>query len=413
MTVDVSSTSHQTRALKKEASPQEVNLDPLEEQRQEEIVNDETLPIDPVLHDAAAVRNEESTTISSSLSDPRDRIQVLDLHTENPLISYNNRIYSCTWGSTLGTDIFLASPASTSAISKGTGITPLMSLPGVSVLGTSCINVTARPVTITPKADNPHPQQPHHAPTSGAQEHPVPATTPNTNPSPIEHPPSPKPNPFKIPLLDSAPNSRRKQASFLESLMKIKAAKNESDRVTVHATKAYQGYGWRKQQRLAELAEALDNTGNGNDSSNMDDTLDASAGATEPLYSFIADQTVNRSPAKRARTSGRGRGSPGTRRVGRPRGSRARGRVRTGDLFRDHAPGTGDGADANVGGADRTPARWADAEPRVVEAAAGENGGRVDDGDIGADFGASGDGGEAEGQRTAGQEGDVVMGEAE
>lgn len=39
-------------------------------------------------------------------SDPQDRIQILDLHGSNPLINYQNQLYSCRWATSIGTDLF-------------------------------------------------------------------------------------------------------------------------------------------------------------------------------------------------------------------------------------------------------------------------------------------------------------------
>ncbi|KAL8830584.1 MAG: hypothetical protein Q9170_005675, partial [Blastenia crenularia] len=258
VTVDVSSFLPQTRAPKKNVRPkvsQGADTANPSEQQQHGNQDEETLPIDPALDSVTPIPDESNT---SAPADSEDRIQILDLHTPNPLISYNNRIYSCTWGSTLGTDIFLTSPTSPPATSSGETLTPLLSLPKVSVLGTSCVKLTGRPVTISPKTDNPQP-----TPTSAQT--PIPPTNNDTSAQPPQLPtpsspplPSQPTKPYKIPLSATAPSSTRKQASFLESLMAIKTAKGESDQVTIHATKSYSGHGWRAQRRLREVAEAMD-----------------------------------------------------------------------------------------------------------------------------------------------------------
>ncbi|KAL8645393.1 MAG: hypothetical protein Q9210_006724 [Variospora velana] len=247
---------------------------------------------------------------------PHNRIQILDLHTQNPLLSYRNRIYTCAWSSTLGTDIFLTRPST----SLPPSITPLLSLPNVSIIGTSCINLTARAATVVPKADKAPPQQP-------------PPTTSTNRSNSIS-----APEPIKIPLADSAPNSRHKQAAFLESLMALKAAKGERDQVTVHAVKSSQGTGWRARKRLEqELLENLaPDGGNHGDAS--------TGGATE------------REP-KRAR---RGIASGG-RRLGRPRGSRARG-SRAGDMERELIFAANEEVGDDGKGADKTPVKWEDVE---------------------------------------------------
>ncbi|KAL8895567.1 MAG: hypothetical protein Q9207_008119, partial [Kuettlingeria erythrocarpa] len=128
-------TETETPALKKAApQPQEAvpnppeNLQQTENQQQNGNIHEETSPIDPGLQDLPAPPNGHYVPPAAPRNppDPQRRIQILDLHTYNPLISYNNRIYTCIWGSTLGTDLFLASPSSLSTITtKQTTITPL------------------------------------------------------------------------------------------------------------------------------------------------------------------------------------------------------------------------------------------------------------------------------------------------
>lgn len=41
---------------------------------------------------------------------PQDRIQIMDLHSENPVVSYRNQIFTCSWYDLLGTDLVFAFP---------------------------------------------------------------------------------------------------------------------------------------------------------------------------------------------------------------------------------------------------------------------------------------------------------------
>ncbi|KAI4091957.1 MAG: hypothetical protein LQ344_003775 [Seirophora lacunosa] len=335
ITIDISSHSHQTRAPTKPAAPSKAAspVPTQHGQRQEEEGNTsadpaETPAVDPALQTAASV-SDKSTT-APTMDPPRNRIQILDLHTQNPLLSYQNRIYTCAWSSTLGTDIFLTRPTSDLPPS----ITPLLSLPSVSVIGTSCINLTARPATVVPKADNPPP------PPSSPPLPPNNPSHPASTPAPIQ----------KIPLADSAPTSRRTQATFLESLMALKAAKGERDRVTVHAIKSHQGVGWRVRKRVLDMLE-LEGQGDGDG----EDSSRAAAAAGHDGGSIGEGRGGDgaASPAKRARKGaaggdggrgGSGGGGGSGRRIGRPRGSRAR--QAEGALF--------------SAAADTTPARWED-----------------------------------------------------
>ena len=44
------------------------------------------------------------------LPDPEKSLQILDLHTENPLISFRNTMYSCHWMEISGTEMFFTPP---------------------------------------------------------------------------------------------------------------------------------------------------------------------------------------------------------------------------------------------------------------------------------------------------------------
>ncbi|KAL8727276.1 MAG: hypothetical protein Q9166_006157 [cf. Caloplaca sp. 2 TL-2023] len=390
VTVDVSSAAQQIRATKKHGPPLHVSSQPQGYSGQDS--SGATLPIDPALQSL-------NTTKQPTFVDPQDRIQVLDLHTKNPLISYNGKIYSCTWGSTIGTDVFLAS--STSLANDNETITPILSFPNVSIIGTSCINLMAKPTTITPRNDAPQPQP---APTGSLTNPSKPIALIEDNsplppvPTSPQHFPTrdthPYQRPFKIPLSPTAANDRRAQTSFLESLINIKAAKGETDQVTVHSTKSNQGTGWRVQRRLAEEAAELD--GDGDEDEDEDEDVEAmnlnypdpqkmQLGVTPQLAATTETQTspVTPSPTKRGRYGPRGpygpRGST-PRRIGRPRGGRTRKGQGAGGLFRDYVPSVGDpmGADIRAGGGDSTPSRWEDVERTTVGPVEGEDRGRDD-----------------------------------
>ncbi|KAL8866626.1 MAG: hypothetical protein Q9174_006189, partial [Haloplaca sp. 1 TL-2023] len=226
VTIDCSSTSHHTREYKKPKPPAKPPSPPADRDGQNEngdqdepndtALEDEAVPLDPSLLDKDSPQaDEEDDMETQEPASPLDRIQILDLHTANPIISYKSQIYSCTWASTIGTDLFFAPTPSLPPDLT----TPLQSNDDVAILPTSCIKLTARPATVIPRTDA----------SSSSQAKDAKATT--------------------IRVEGSAPIQKRKQASFLESLMAIKKAKGEKDEVTVNAIKANQGTGWRVRQR--------------------------------------------------------------------------------------------------------------------------------------------------------------------
>lgn len=403
MTVDVSSASQQGRVPKRTDPlfPTGSNLQSHDGQAEPST----RIPIDPALQDTSPANQ----ALSGKPQDqsPQDRIQILDLHTRNPLISYHDRIYSCNWASTIGTDIFLASPESLSAVpGDGKNVTPICNLPNVSIIGTSCINLTARPITITTRNDASQPQLTPTNPTTNMPtvltpldpDPPQPSSPTNPAHSPLA-PPSPSQNqPTRIPVSYTADSTTRAQASFLQSLMAIKAAKGETDQVTVHATKQNHGTGWRVQRRLAEeeAAELDSHSSNGEDEETMDlaypDLPSMRSAETPAIVGAVEhredlQQATRPSPKKRGR-GGRPRGSRGRGRVGRPPKTTYRRKgVKAGGLFRDYVPDAGDtvGADIRGVGVDSTPSRWEDVEGQVRRVDEGNAVGRMVEGEGGGD----------------------------
>ena len=174
-----------------------------------------------------------------SFSEHNDRIQILDLHTQNPLISYQNQMYSCEWNSTLGTDILLTAPA------PDFPHPVLREKPNVSVLATSSIKLMGRPAQIASR----------HAAEEGSQ---TSTPAPDTSTASANTAKPEKPPPIKIPLGPTPSRARQNQAKFLERLIAIKAKKGEKDSVTVYTQKVNQGSGWRSQRKASEGLEDRD-----------------------------------------------------------------------------------------------------------------------------------------------------------
>ncbi|KAL8822671.1 MAG: hypothetical protein Q9191_006595 [Dirinaria sp. TL-2023a] len=69
---------------------------------------DETeAPVVPLEHDGLQLE-----AASPAQGESPAKVQILELHSENPLISYQGRVYSCTWSKPLGTDVLLKVPSS-------------------------------------------------------------------------------------------------------------------------------------------------------------------------------------------------------------------------------------------------------------------------------------------------------------
>lgn len=266
-------------------------------------------------YNEAAASPAQSPTL-----DPSEDVQILDFHTSNPLISYQGRIYSCEWSTTLGTDLLLTySPSSESPI-----------------LAATRIKLSGRPVRMIRHhgASKPNLQPPDEAvQTQQANVEPIP---PQIN-SPI-HPPDKnhavqRPV-LEIPLDRHASVARQNQAHFLERLSAIKAARGEQDEVTVYAKKRFTGTGWRSRQKVQKDAddESEDDEtmaiGEGDDDDDQDgdgEGEDQSGGAATGFRRFQAPTP----PSRAARQKN-------------PR-SRGRGRRERAGLFRDYRPNAGKG----------------------------------------------------------------------
>ncbi|KAI9787501.1 MAG: hypothetical protein M1839_000031 [Geoglossum umbratile] len=160
------------------------------------------------------------------------RIQILDFHSPDPLVSFQNRIYHCEWASSISSSLYFTAhnPSDVS--------TPTMrSTPQYNLIGISSARITSTAAHLAPKnTSRPtiddlfvgEDRQPHgniaSAPTA------IDTLTP-------------------IQLNPSVDASRKAQASFLERLSAIKRAAGEQDEVTVIAKKVLHGTGWRYQRR--------------------------------------------------------------------------------------------------------------------------------------------------------------------
>lgn len=91
--------------------------------------------------DASTVDNingQEPTTLGEA--------QIIGLHTENPLVMYNDQLLSLQWASTIGTDMFFAKPDADANSEK-----PLRSLPNVDLLAMSSAKLVARVGRLRPR----------------------------------------------------------------------------------------------------------------------------------------------------------------------------------------------------------------------------------------------------------------------
>ncbi|KAF2195302.1 hypothetical protein K469DRAFT_681634 [Zopfia rhizophila CBS 207.26] len=94
--------------------------------------------------------NPNNAYSSSSNGHPDDQgpaageLQIIGLHTPNPLVMYDGQLLSCKWASTIGTDLFFVKPNADSAHKL------LRSLPSIDLLAMSSTKLTATAARLRP-----------------------------------------------------------------------------------------------------------------------------------------------------------------------------------------------------------------------------------------------------------------------
>ncbi|RFU29798.1 hypothetical protein B7463_g6545, partial [Scytalidium lignicola] len=149
------------------------------------------------------------------------KVQILDLHSDNPIISYGGQVYSCEWAENIGTELLFT-------INDPENPLPVLrSLPeDVDLLGASSARILSTAVEIAPKGKS-QDNQPSDRWTSKEHNRFVPG--------------------LSIPVSMAASDKRKSQAKFLEALMNIKQAKGEADKVTINLQKRQTSAAWKRQ----------------------------------------------------------------------------------------------------------------------------------------------------------------------
>jgi hypothetical protein len=146
-------------------------------------------------------------------------VQILDLHSENPLVSYRGQVFSCEWASNVGTELLFI------AHDNECQLPVLRSLPGdVDLLAASSCRLIPKSITLEPRFS---------ARSRMATDLPSRTDTRNNDST------------VSIPVGQAASQKRRDQARFLERLMSIKREKGETDMITVIAQKRQLNNKWK------------------------------------------------------------------------------------------------------------------------------------------------------------------------
>lgn len=145
-------------------------------------------------------------------------IQVLDLHSDNPIISYKGRIFSGSWARNIGTELIFGAH---NEIAER-GLPYLRTLPGgVDLMAASSVRILTTPADLRPKATRGNAAVSSRTTTNAARRQ-----------GPDRYKWLRKDAGIEIPIAFDKHGRRKPQARFLENLMAIKRSRGEMDEVT-------------------------------------------------------------------------------------------------------------------------------------------------------------------------------------
>lgn len=137
-------------------------------------------------------------------------IQVLDLHSDTPVVSYKGRIFSGSWSSNIGTELIFGAHDEIA----DRGLPYLRSLPGdVDLMAASSARILTTPADLKPK-------------------NPTTIAAPQRRQVPDRFRKLRKESGIQIPVAFDKHGFRKPQARFLENIMAIKRKRGEMDEVT-------------------------------------------------------------------------------------------------------------------------------------------------------------------------------------
>ncbi|CEL04382.1 hypothetical protein ASPCAL05512 [Aspergillus calidoustus] len=161
-----------------------------------------------------------------------DRVQILGLHTPNPIISHQNQIFSGSWADQLGTELIFAPPGATTsefdeADSTAAHVTPLKHTKDFDLIAANSVKILARKANLIsssgPGAAAPQPQPQAQVLQQWQPQNLTSTLTPGLS------------------GLVYKPEHQTNQAKFLERLKEVKRRKGETDNVRTVFSSARRG----------------------------------------------------------------------------------------------------------------------------------------------------------------------------
>ncbi|KAA8569728.1 hypothetical protein EYC84_001311 [Monilinia fructicola] len=161
----------------------------------------------------------------------KPEVQILGLHEDHPVVSYEGNIYQCQWEENMGTELLF------------TAHDPKSQLPVLQPVSDEVDLLAASSARITSVKTKVEDKDPTGGPASKRRNY-------FWRSGNIRE--------LKIPVGVAASEQRKNQAFFLQSLIQIKESKREKDHVTVMAQRRNTNRQWRavmKQKQAAEVAQ--------------------------------------------------------------------------------------------------------------------------------------------------------------
>lgn len=231
------------KSAKKSPNPEDDEDDdePLERE-EEEPLEAEAAPPAPKPKPVEAPKKSTGEQYSNFIADTqrggeaaegekKPEVQILGLHEDNPVVSYEGNIYQCRWEENMGTELLFT------AHDPKSKLPILQSVSGdVDLLAASSARITSVNTKVEDKdpSGGPGGKRGNYFWRSGNIRE------------------------LKIPVGVAASEQRKNQAFFLQSLIQIKESKRERDNVTVMAQRRNTNRQWRaimKQKQNAEIAQ--------------------------------------------------------------------------------------------------------------------------------------------------------------
>jgi len=173
----------------------------LDEENDDDREEDEEDALDPVgnSHNGGAVAVAD--TLMEDETGPKD-IQILELHSGQPIVSYRGMVFTGEWTQTIGTELLFVGNNPDDPLPILRRLPQGVDLFGASAARLTCTQTQLRPRRLVEQSDRMRKVR--------------------------------RINNFMIDVTADTTDERRPQADFLEQLMAVKKAKGEKDKVTVY-----------------------------------------------------------------------------------------------------------------------------------------------------------------------------------